>query len=297
MSPQDVIDSYVRSVAAQLPMRLRDDVAKELRGQLSEELAAGTAHDEQAALALVRRFGRPAEVAARYHTPYTIIDPADTRSFVLAAIGGALLMPQADARLPISIAPATQQLLYLAWIGALVIFFAARSWAIRRWPESFLWKPTRPRVGVNVPAELAMALVFALLEIVYLAPGPVLALLSGGRIDANRLVYTDSFTQPLRLWGFAAMMPILAALHLHAAVTRRWNRVAHVFAFLFLISAGTQLGWHARYGQVFGDPAVDKAARAVFEAVGAALILTGLVQAYREWTRVKLPELAAGYSV
>ena len=70
-----------------------------------------------------------------------------------------------------------------------------------------------------------------------------------------------------------------------------------MFAFLFLISAGTQLGWHARYGQVFVDPGADLAARAVFEAVGGVLILVGLVQAYREWTRVKLPELAAGYSV
>lgn len=64
MTPQDVIDSYVKAVAAQLPFRQRGDVAQELRGQLMEELSAGTAHDEQTALALVRRFGRPAEVAA-----------------------------------------------------------------------------------------------------------------------------------------------------------------------------------------------------------------------------------------
>jgi len=297
MSPQDVIDSYVKAVAAQLPMRLRDDVARELRGQLMEELAAGEAHDERAALALVRRFGRPADVAARYHTPYTIIDPADTRSFVLAAIGGALLMPQADPRLPLSIAPSTQQLLYLAWIGTLVIFFAARSWAIHRWPESFRWKPSRPPKGVSMTAELMAVLAFVLLEIVYLAPGPVLAFVSGGRLDATRFVYTESFMQPLRLWGFALLLPVLAGLHLYAGVTRHWNRLAYTFAFLIMISAGIQLGWHARYGQVFVDPDMDIAARTVFEAVGAVLVLVGLIQAYREWTRVKLPEMAAGYSV
>jgi hypothetical protein len=297
MSPQDVIDSYVKAVAAQLPMRLRSDVAKELRGELFDELAAGGTHDEQAALALVRRFGRPAEVAARYRTPYTIIDPADTRSFVLAAIGGALLMPQADARLPLSIDSKTQSLLYFAWLGALVIFFAARSWAIRRWPEHFAFTPSRPGKDINVPAEWAAVIAFVLLGIVYLAPGPIAAFFSGGRIDPHRLVYTESFLQPLRLWGFALMMPVLAGLHLYAAVTRRWNRRAHVFALLFLISAGTQLGWHARYGQIFVDPAVDTVARTVFEVVGSVLILVGLVQAYREWTRVKLPEMAAGYSV
>jgi len=297
MTPQEVIDSYVKAVAAQLPMRLRNDVARELRGQLVDEFAAGGGHDEAAALALVRRFGRPAEVAARYHTPFTIIDPADTRSFVLAAIGGALLMPQADARLPLSIAPATQSLLYFAWIGALVLFFAARSWAIRRWPERFVFTPSIPAKTINVPAEWAAALAFVLLGIVYLMPGPVVTLFTGGRIDPHRLVYTDSFTQPLRLWGFAVIMPILAALHLYAAVTRRWNQRAHVFALLFLISAGTQLGWHARYGEIFVDPQMDTVARTVFELVGGFFILVGLVQAYREWTRVKLPEMAAGYSV
>ncbi len=297
MTPQDVIDSYVKAVAAQLPFRQRGDVAQELRGQLMEELSAGTAHDEQTALALVRRFGRPAEVAARYHTPFTIIDPADTRSFVLAAIGGALLMPQADSRLPLSVSPETQSLLYLAWIGTLVIVFAARSWAIRRWPNSFLFTPSAPRKEVNAFAELAAALAFALLAIVYIAPGPVISFLSDGRVDAGRLVYTDSFTQPLRLWGFAFLMAVIVLLHFQAAARRRWNRVAYVFSFLLLISAGTQLGWHARYGQIFVDPAVDMVARRVCEAVGAVLILAGLLQAYREWTRVRLPDLSTGHAV
>jgi hypothetical protein len=99
------------------------------------------------------------------------------------------------------------------------------------------------------------------------------------------------------MWGFPFLTAVLVFLHLQAAVARRWNRVAYVFAFLFLISAGTQLGWHARYGQIFVDPQMDIAARTVCELVGALFILVGLVQAYREWTRVELPEMAAGYSV
>lgn len=297
MSPQDVIDSYVLAVARQLPANLRNDVAQELRGQLLEELAAGGTRDEQAALALVRRFGRPAEIAARYHAPYTIVDPADTRSFIFAAIAGALLIPPANARLPISIDPKAASLLFLAWIGALVLFFAGKSYALRRWPDRFAWSPSPRGKDVYVGLEWLAVLALVALEILYLAPGPVAAFLSGGRIDAARLVYAESFIQPLRLWGFAILLPLAAAFHLSAALRGRWNRIAHAFAFLLLISAGIQLGWHAAYGQIFADPATDAAGRVVFQLVGGVLVLFGLIEAYRAWSRAPLAEIAAARSV
>lgn len=83
---------------------MRADVACELRSLLHEELNArmeqsvpenapasdNEAARTEAALALVRSYGEPATVAARYHTPMTIIDPADTTSFLRAAIVGAV---------------------------------------------------------------------------------------------------------------------------------------------------------------------------------------------------------------
>jgi hypothetical protein len=290
MTPQDVIDSYVTAVAAQLPTRLRNDVAAELRGQLADEFNASGKKDEASALALVRRFGRPAAVAARYHEPYTIVDPIDTRSFVLAAIAGALLIPPANARLPISIDPRTASLLFLAWIGTLALFFAVRSWAMRRWPDSFAFAPSPPRKGISVPGELAAAFVFVLLEVAYLAPGPVAALLSGGRVDAAHFAYSASFLQPLRLWGLALILPLLAAFHLSAVLMRRWYRFVHVLAILFLLCAGIQLGWHAAYGDIFADPAVDRGARLAFQLAGGLLVIIALIELYREWSLVLLPE-------
>jgi hypothetical protein len=53
------------------------------------------------ALALVRTHGHPSEAAARYQPPRAIIDPADSRSFVRAALigTGALILLGALGRL------------------------------------------------------------------------------------------------------------------------------------------------------------------------------------------------------
>ena len=89
MRANEVIDAYVADVAVRLPRARRDDVAFELRALLLEALqddadAAGRPADEAMALARVRASGRPADVAARYRTPVTIIDPADQVSAVAA---------------------------------------------------------------------------------------------------------------------------------------------------------------------------------------------------------------------
>ena len=95
---------YVDDIVRLLPLRQRDDVAAELRALLNEELHArgqvsGRLPDEALALSPVRGYGRPNEVAARYQPVWTIIDPADSRSFARVAIigAGALLVPSALA--------------------------------------------------------------------------------------------------------------------------------------------------------------------------------------------------------
>jgi hypothetical protein len=54
-------------------------------------------------LSLVRDYGQPNEVAARYQPPWAIIDPADSTSFLGAAIIGAcalVLLGAISKRLP-----------------------------------------------------------------------------------------------------------------------------------------------------------------------------------------------------
>ncbi|MFI5960405.1 HAAS signaling domain-containing protein [Cryptosporangium sp. NPDC051539] len=85
----DLIDRYVADVVELLPRRQRADVARELRELLAEELQGSSADD---ARELLRRFGHPSEVAARYGQPVTLIDPSDTRRFLTLALGGSVLI-------------------------------------------------------------------------------------------------------------------------------------------------------------------------------------------------------------
>src|SRR6516165_7657101 len=106
MRADQVIEMYVDDTVRLLPRRQRDDVAAELCALLNDELNARAREsarpaDEALALSLVRGYGPPNEVAARYQPAWTIIDPADSRSFARAAIigAGSLLVLGASARL------------------------------------------------------------------------------------------------------------------------------------------------------------------------------------------------------
>lgn len=289
MKPADVIESYVRAVAAQLPVKQRADVAAELRALLAEELADG---DEAAALALVRRFGRPTEVAARYHTPYAVVDPVDTRSFVLAAVVGALLIPTTNQRLPFSVNSAPAQVWFLAWLGTLVILFALKSWAARRWPDAFHWKPSAVRDYDHVQwiEQVALIVILVFYEVTYLWPGPVISFLSGGRVETGVLAYTADFTNPQRILWFAMFVPLLIALEAMVTLQGRWSRLARTAEIMLFLLAGTQLGWHASYGDIFANAQADRGARMACQLLGAAFVLTAAYKIYREWGRIPPPQ-------
>ena len=285
MNANDVIESYVRDVARNLPRRERADVADELRSLLTEELGGGSADD---AIAIVRRFGRPADVAARYHTPTAVVDPGDTRSFVLAAVVGALLIPSTNQRLPFSIDPAMAQLWFLAWLGALVILFALKAWIARRWPERIQWKPSKVRDDdeVRVVEQIPLIAILVFYETAYLFPGPVIHLLTGGRVDPAVLTYTADFANPVRMLWFALFLPALIALEAFVIVPRRWTRLTRTAEIMLFILAGTQLSWHASYGDIFGSVQADFGARMACQLVSAAFGLTAAYKIYREWGRI-----------
>ncbi len=114
MEASEVIETYIDDTVRLLPRRQRDDVATELRSLLNEELHAraqesGRPPEQNLALSLVRGYGHPNEVAARYQPAWTIINPADFRSFLRAAIIGAvaLLLLSLLRRSPLPPTPGT----------------------------------------------------------------------------------------------------------------------------------------------------------------------------------------------
>jgi hypothetical protein len=285
MNANDVIESYVRDVARNLPRRERADVAAELRSLLLDELGGGNADD---ALAIVRRFGRPADVAARYQTPTAVIDPSDTRHFVLAAVVGALLIPSTNPRLPFSIDQNTASTWFLAWLGALVILFAIKAWMTRRWPNTFQWKPSKVRDYDETRwyEQLPLIAILIFYEVAYLFPGPVIHLLSGGRVDPSLLNYTADFASTWRMPWFAIMLPVLIALEVYVMVPGRFTRLTRIVEIGLFIMAGTQLGWHASYGHIFDNAQAEFGARMACQLLGAALQLTAVWKIYFEWGRI-----------
>ena len=182
MNTDEIVDSYVADVVKRLPRRQRTDVALELKSLLVEELAearGSEATPERAARLLLRAFGRPADVAARYRPAMATIDPADSRLFWRATgIGvaviwliGLLVVAEKAGTVP------PEQLVQqwwrdagvaaLWWPGFLVVCFAAAAWARRRWPRLAEWKPRpfdRDRVSrIGSGAAIVGAIVGALI--------------------------------------------------------------------------------------------------------------------------------------
>lgn len=236
MQAHDVIESYITDVAVRLPRRQRNDVAFELRALLHEELqaradAAGRAPDAAMAMELLRAFGMPAEVAARYRPQLTIIDPSDGRRFLLAcAIGLAviwLLGLVEHLRPPF---PGDSWLWALGqwwtgvvipslwWPGVLVAGFGLAAWSRRRESRSFRWKPrANDRIGGGrIGLVLGIAGIACGLWLVS-EPQRVLDVFFPGTAAPaayEALTYTDAFRsrQAPLLWALVALnIPILLA--------------------------------------------------------------------------------------
>lgn len=112
MNPNDVIETYVSDVMARVPGRERDDIGLELRGLLTDMLAeraatGGHPPDDAMVLAMLRDFGTPADVAARYRVPTGIAIPSEqVRKFVVLSLIGiglqwALTLPRVFQGQPI----------------------------------------------------------------------------------------------------------------------------------------------------------------------------------------------------
>lgn len=239
-----LIDTYVADVAVRLPRRQRDDVAFELRALLHEELQekaedAGRAVDAAMALAFLRAFGRPADLAARYRPTLTIIDPADGRTFLvwsvvgLAVIWGLglleLLQRGADGGWGWG---RTLTLLgqwlggtvvsSLWWPGVLVTGFAMAAASRRRRPRESTWTPRSADRITGGRMALALGLVGMLGGIALLIePRWVLDIVWRGHAAPQAytaLTYTDAF-----LRGPAFVLLALSRSTYRWA-SRRWRR-------------------------------------------------------------------------
>jgi hypothetical protein len=294
MNADEVIERYVDDTVRLLPRRQRSDVATELRALLNEELSAragesGRPADEALALSLVRGYGPPNEAAARYRPAWTIIDPADSRSFVRAAIigAGALgLLSVLKSQLPPIPGTAADLVTFgvLAWLGLLVVAFATKSCIRQTWPSTALWKPHDPdranRVGTALVVPIA-----TLVVILYAAPTLVFDRISGGRFDTSWAAYTADF-QRVRLPCFIGLQLGLLALLSLVAIQGRWGRLTRRINIALNMALATLVLCLAVDGNIFESSAVDQVAKSVLALVAIIYVPSVGVQIYGEIGRI-----------
>jgi hypothetical protein len=307
MTADELIDSYVADVVMLLPRKQRRDVAQELRMLLREEVGAAASEQgsrEQAARALLDGFGRPADVAARYGSPATLLDPADTRRFLTLAMAGAVLIPfgailnvftgQQGSRRELGQAIEKAWPIVFAWLGLLVVGFAVAAWARRRRPDAG-WKPRPvPTDRISRPGRAAAIIFFVLGTLALTNPAWLIRTVSGGRAAPaayEAFAYDEGF---LRLRGPVVLGLMITGLIILATLVwygrwRPWIRQAEMVHGLALC---TVLTWAIAAGPIFKATPTDRATKGAASLIILVTLIDLAVRTRRRHVRqaVEIPE-------
>ncbi|WP_158884909.1 hypothetical protein [Rhodanobacter sp. L36] len=289
MDVDSMIATYVDDVTQLLPRKQRRDVALELRELVREELqgraaAQGRVLDADIALAGLRAFGTPQDVAARYFEPWVIVPATQTRRFGFAAVIGIAVLV---ALTPLSneSSPANSlALAILAWLGVLVVYFGCRSLMQRRGASEAAWVP-RERDKVNRIGSVLLIVVIGLGIIAYGAPGWLFAQLTHGHKLAAWLDYDPTFHDTrlpvlFVLWGCQAIL--FATL----AVRGRWNVSLRRVDVALGAAVVLVLLWFLVAGPVFREAVPNRVALSLISASILFLLIDIGVKLYRGVDRV-----------
>lgn len=297
MQANEIIELYVTDTVRLLPKQQRVDVANELRALISDELnarasAEGRPADEELALSLIRSYGRPNVMAARYQPAAPIIDPADSMNFLRAAFIGsvALILLSALNRIDPKGTDRDPTGRIVSWMGCLVLAFGAKSWMWRRWPSLSLWKPC-DRDRVNRIGTAIMIPFASLVVVLYAAPAWVLNLISGGRINTAWADYTADFVSLQLPLFIGCLVGLLMMAGYRAVKGRRTRMTRRVEIGLNLTLALLALVF-AVNGNLFQSGSVDQIARSVMTAVASIYIPSVGVMIYGELGRIDLTPTA-----
>ena len=321
MDTKAIIEDYVNKVAAKLPRKLRNDIGLELRTLLTEQVRsaaeeAGRAPDSEMVMEVLRHFGRPDDVAARYvPRGFQLIEPEHAPAFVkLAAIcvaiqWGVTLPLIFSSRMTVGEWWLRWGFSALAWVGVLVIWFGLAGWVQRRSPvdpNSFArpwthwifwipfprdWSPGQPE-AMERRAAMNAAPLGAALTVFFIAPAWLLSHLLPAGTNTSWVLYDDNFQRWLLL-PLIALMAVRLLLLAAVALNERWRTPIEPLRFglwvcFVALLYWTVFGWHI-FAHVLTD-ALFKAWLLIFLLVNTIQIVVWIRRAV---TRVRIPKAFA----
>ena len=308
MNVNELIDAYVADVAVQLPRRQRNDVAFELRALLGEELqakaeATGGAVDVSMATEMLRDFGHPDDVAARYRSrpEITIIDPADGYSFLRATVIGLVIIWGAGLlkELQQPVGSGSDLVFALSrwwlgtvlasfwWPGVVVTWFAIATWVRIRWPSQSVWKPRNSEHINGGRASLVMGILGIICGLaILIEPTGLLELFWGNQVAPvayDALTYSETFRErqgPILFVLLLINIPIMIS----GVSSGYWTVNVRRLALPLEVAVCAVMVWTVLDGPVFIAAVSDSFTKVVMALIVLGVLIYRLVQLYRRVT-------------
>jgi hypothetical protein len=273
---------------------------------------AGHSPDSEMAMDILRRFGEPDEVAARYAPRgFNLIEPEYSPVFVKLAI--ACFVIQWAVTLPaVFISRMTLGEWWLrwgfsafSWVGFLVLWFGIASLVqrrfpvdpdtgIRHWTHWFFWvpfprgwRPGEPETS-EWQAGVYAAPLGALLTIFFIAPAWILDHLLPSGTDTSWALYDDHFQRWL-LTPLITLMVVRLVLLAAAALNERRRARTETLRFGLWVCFVALLYWAVFSGPIFAHVITDtffKVWLLIFLLINTIQILVWIRRAA---TRVRMP--------
>lgn len=308
MNVNELIEAYVADVAVLLPRRQRNDVAFELRALLDEEWKAktdvnGGAADVSMATEMLRAFGHPDDVAARYRSrpEITIIDYADGYCFLRATVIGLAIIwiaglakefqqpigSGSDLVFAISRWWLGTVLASFWWPGVVVTWFAIAAWVRIRWPSQNVWKPRNSEHINGGRASLVMGILGIICGLVILIePTGLLELFWGSQVAPmayDALTYTETFRErqgPILFVLLLLNVPIMIS-----GVSRGyWTINVRRLALALEVAVCVVMVWTVVDGPVFIAAVSDSFTKVVMILIVLSVVMVRAVQFHRRVT-------------
>lgn len=310
MTPDALVEAYVRDVAGRLPRAKRNDVALELQALLRDELQgkaemSGRAADEAMALELVRTFGSPEEVAERYRpTSFTIIPATRSARFAALAFGGVALQWLVTLPTALLKEPGRELVMLgswwlsyglgaLWWPGFMVTAAIIGGWVRHRWPPAAVstWRPSaRDRDEVNRTAWVigSVAAAFGIAALVG-APWWAKALLPPA---AQGVFAYEADFLPLGGAVVVAMWTLTAVSSAIVFFEGRWRPLTRQIDLVVTPLWIAVLTWLAVGPRIFVNDSANQAAKFWLSVLAAMVAIDAGAKIYRHLQRPRATALA-----